>query len=82
MARVACTAAILLPLRLIQVPVRARSNGRYMSLAKDIIAHSLKWRSKDADAVALLHTEMAQLCYIHAKACGTLAYSSGCPWLR
>lgn len=76
-ARAACAAWVLAPMRLLRAPraggKRGGGGSKVAGLPWEIVSSSLKWRTRDADAVALLHAELPRLCRLHDRAAGAYA---------
>lgn len=66
-----CLAALLLPIRHIEVPVR---KGKTEPLVAHVTAKSIKCCKADTNAVVSLHHELPELSLIHSMVQGTLSY--------
>ncbi|KAK9834830.1 hypothetical protein WJX81_002031 [Elliptochloris bilobata] len=64
--RLALLAALLLPLRAAQAPAK-KKKGSAMPVSAHIVREAIKWRTRDADAVAEVHGAALELLRLHAR---------------
>lgn len=64
--RLALLAALLLPLRAAQAPP-ARKKGAALPASSHIVREAIKWRTRDAEAVAEVHGAALELLRLHAR---------------
>jgi len=63
--RLALLAALLLPLRDAQAPTKKK--GASAPASAHIVREAIKWRTRDAEAVAEVHAAAMELLRLHAR---------------
>ena len=73
--RLLLLAALLLPLRKLTYTVKGNKQAPASAF---IIREAVKWRGKDVDGVALLHTQVVELAAVHRELAGAGALTLCC----